>query len=162
VTTSTVLKQPTYPLAALYTPAILRLAVSVQRIGHLHHPHGVATCGSIVCGSSLTVELCLDSGGRVDDFAYTAQACAIGQAAAALLANSVVGRDSGCRPERKSATAAVFFYGDGADVGDWPGITALASVRSFPARHAAALLPFQATEKAIVSAMSHLRSATTV
>jgi NifU-like protein involved in Fe-S cluster formation len=76
------------------------------------------------------------------------QACALGQASAALLGTHVIGRS---RAELAQATQALATYlqDTAAPLPDWPGIETLAAARDYPARHASILLPFEAALEAI-------------
>jgi NifU-like protein involved in Fe-S cluster formation len=79
------------------------------------------------------------------------EACAFGQAAAALMEAAAPGTDLG---EAQAALAAVerWLKGDDDAVGAWPGLDVLAPARPRTARHGAILLPFQALAGAIEAA----------
>ena len=127
----------------LYTVEILRLAASIPHLGPLDGAQGKAEVRSPTCGSTVTVEVRLDRQGRVVALGQQVQACAFGQASAALMGAHAVGRRA---DEFEQAIAAFAGWLDGSrsDPGDWPGLEALAPARSRRARHGAMLLPFQA------------------
>jgi NifU-like protein involved in Fe-S cluster formation len=132
----------------LYTVEILRLAASIPHLGRLPAPHGKADARSPTCGSEVTVEVTLDSEGRVAELAQGVQACAFGQASAAVMGSSAVGRTA------EEVEQALREFGDWLeakrdDPGVWPGLTALTPARSRRARHGAMLLPFRALLGAI-------------
>lgn len=79
--------------------------------------------------------------GRVEAVSQTVQACAFGQASAALLARGAVGRG---RTEIDQALVALEQWLGGGDLADWPGIEALSPARERIARRGAILLPFRA------------------
>ncbi len=75
------------------------------------------------------------------------EACALGQASAALLARHAPGRGLS---EIRAARGAIagWFAGESA-APDWPGFDLLAPARDYPARHGAILLPFDAAIAAL-------------
>lgn len=133
--------------AALYTPAILALAVelaehplddSLPRRGEAH---------SRVCGSRVTVGLLPAADGTIGRIGARVSACAIGQAAAALFLRSATGRSAA---EISAAIGEIeAWLVDGAALPGWPGIAELASARPFSARHPAILLPWKAALAAL-------------
>lgn len=143
----------------LYTVEILRLAASIPHLGRLPGAQGQAEVRSPTCGSKVSVEVKLDGNGRVTDLGQQVQACAFGQASAALMGAHAVGRQA---PEIERALAEFAGWLDGLrdDPGDWPGLEALAPARSRRPRHGAMLLPFRGLLAAIQSAsMPEARSA---
>ena len=128
--------------APLYTIDILRLAASLPEPVKLAKPTGSASERSPTCGSTITTEVQLD-GDRVAALAQTVQACAFGQASAALVAQQAGGRS---RDEVQAALhqLAGWLSGERDSPPDWPGFEALAPARSRKARHGAILLPLRA------------------
>lgn len=131
----------------LYTPEILALAVDLAR-----HPlddrfalRGEAR--SRTCGSRITLGLVQDLEGRVAHVGLAVQACAIGQAAAALFAAGVTGRAPE-ELEQAGSALARWLAGEG-PLPDWPGLEALVAARGYPARHGAILLPWKAAQAAL-------------
>ena len=74
----------------LYSARILALAADMPHAGRLAAPQGSAEKVSKLCGSRITVDLSL-ADGKVADFAQEVRACALGQAAAAVLGENVLG-----------------------------------------------------------------------
>jgi NifU-like protein involved in Fe-S cluster formation len=97
---------------------------------------------SPTCGSSIVLGLNCDPGGIITRVGLRAQACAIGQAAAAIFANGASGTG------RKSIAATLEglsqWLASNAAPPDWPGLTAIESACAYPARHGAILLPWRA------------------
>ena len=126
----------------LYTVEILRLAASIPHLGKLDDPHGRAEVRSPTCGSTASVEVRLDEHGRVAELAQQVEACAFGQASAALMGQHAIGREA---TEVEAALSAFTAWLEGSrdDPGDWPGLEALSPARSRRARHGAMLLPFR-------------------
>ena len=138
------------PAARLYTPQILALAVELANVP-LHD--GLPLRGearSRSCGSTLVMGLALDQSGAVNEIGMQVTACAIGQAAAALFARQVAGRDAGQLAKDRDAMQA-WLAGEG-DRPGWPGFELLAPARDYPARHGAILLPWNAALDALCKA----------
>ena len=133
--------------SALYNRDILRLAASIPHARRLDRPQATATRTSPVCGSRVTIDLALDADGRVAAIGQDVEACALGQASAALLGANVIGRSVA---ELASARDALASYLAGArdDPGAWPGLELFAPARRFSARHASILLAFEAAASA--------------
>jgi NifU-like protein involved in Fe-S cluster formation len=134
--------------APLYTTEILRLAASLPEPQTLTRVDGTAEQRSLTCGSLVKVDVELDVEGRVIAVSQAVQACAFGQASAALLARGAIGHS---RETMGTALKDLQDWLDGVreDPGEFPGLVALAPARSRKSRHGAILLPF----RALVAAM---------
>ncbi len=131
----------------LYNLEILRLAASVADRPRLASPDATIERRSPTCGSRVIVDVELDDARRVMAFGQEVRACALGQAAAALLAQAVVGRDAAALTEAADALRA-FLSGERDDPGSWPGLAVFAPARPHRARHASILLAFDAAAQA--------------
>lgn len=134
--------------APLYTTEILRLAASLPLRTTLVSPDGRGEKRSPTCGSVIRVEVTRDQAGRVVELAQAVQACAFGQASAALVQGFAIGRSS----EEITAIRAElsdWLRGDGQAPGDF---AVLAPARTKSARHGAILLPFDALIAALSDA----------
>lgn len=141
--------------SSLYTRDILRLAASIPHLGRLAQAQASVEKSSPVCGSRVVVDLVLDREGRVAAIGQEVKACALGQAAAALMGAHAIGADAVALAEARDALAA-YLAGTRDDPGAWPGLDAFAAARRFPARHASILLAFQAAaEAAALAARAH-------
>ncbi len=129
--------------APLYTTEILRLAASLPEPRSLTRVDGSAEQRSLTCGSVVRVDVELDDDCRVVAVSQAVQACAFGQASAALLARGSIGHS---RDSMGVALNDLQDWLDGVrnDPGEFPGLMALAPARSRKSRHAAILLPFRA------------------
>jgi NifU-like protein involved in Fe-S cluster formation len=134
--------------APLYTTEILRLAASLPEPRELGRVDGRSEQRSPTCGSVVKTEVVRDGEGRIVGFSQTVQACAFGQASAALLAKGALGRT---RDDMASALVDLqsWLEGERADPGAFPGLAALAPARSRKSRHGAILLPFRALLEAM-------------
>lgn len=130
----------------LYTRAVLALAAAIPCQSGFDFDG--AERQSRTCGSRARVAVTLDSEGRVASFRQAVEACAFGQAAAALMGAHAVGRS---RAEVEAAVRLIADWLDGDDRAGtaWPGLEALAPARPKSARHGAILLPFQTLSDAI-------------
>ncbi|MDR6832619.1 MULTISPECIES: iron-sulfur cluster assembly scaffold protein [unclassified Sphingopyxis] len=128
--------------APLYNRDILALAVATAE--HLPNPDARyhATARAPLCGSRILLDLDADDAGRVTGIGMHVEACALGQAAATLLARHVTGQGLGEIRGVRDAIAG--WFGGTGDAPDWPGFDLLAPARDYPARQGAILLPFDA------------------
>lgn len=127
----------------LYSDRILELAGSIGRLGRLPAPDASARAHAPTCGSTITVDLVLRDGG-VTDFAQEVRACALGQAAASVLASAIIGATPDeIRAARAAAEAMLKAEGAPPD-GRFAEMRWLAPVRHHPSRHASTLLAFDA------------------
>ena len=127
---------------------VLRLATSLAEWPRLTGAFATAEKRSVVCGSRVVVDVAMNDAGRVAAFGQDVQACALGQASAALLAKHIVGR-SADEIEDARLKLTRFLAGTEDAIGDWPGLDVLTSARGYPARHASIRLPFEAAAEAV-------------
>lgn len=133
----------------LYTPRVLGLATGLARWPWDPDLPLKAQARSRSCGSGLELGLALDDAGRIARLGVKAQACAIGQAAAAIFAEAAAGRSLADIAASGTALAA-WLVGE-ADMPDWPGLDALAAARDVPGRHGAILLAWNAARSLLPS-----------
>ena len=135
-------------LIRLYSGRILALAADIPLTARLPAPDATARRRSPLCGSTVTVDVTL-ADGRIAGFGQEVKACALGQAAAALVGRQVVGRTPDeVRRGRDQLTAMLR---DGAPPPGAPfqGFEVLEPARDFRNRHASILLAFEATVDAL-------------
>jgi NifU-like protein involved in Fe-S cluster formation len=128
--------------ATLYTPEVLALATELAAYPWDDALPLAGEARSKSCGSTIALGLDLDPAGRIERVALRSQACAIGQAAAAIFARAALGRSA---DEIRQADEAItaWLAGEGG-LPDWPGLEAIAAARDYPARHGAIRLAWQA------------------
>jgi NifU-like protein involved in Fe-S cluster formation len=127
----------------IYSQGILELAGNIPRQGRLKAPGATAKAHSKLCGSTVIVDLTMEDG-RVVDFAHEVRACALGQAAASIMARNVIGSTGEeLRALREQVRAMLKEHGPPPQ-GKWAAIALLEPVRDFKARHASTLLTFEA------------------
>lgn len=137
--------------AALYNTTILRLATTIPHHARLADPHGTSERRSPVCGSRVTVDVALDTDGRVAALGQEVRACALGQAAASLMGGHAIGRTPAELAAARDALAA-YLSGGRDDPGAWPGLDIFGPARPHSARHASIRLAFEAVAEAAVRA----------
>ena len=135
-------------LDEIYNRRILELAADIPRLGRLERPDASARAHSKLCGSTVTVDLCVRDG-RVSDFAHDVRACALGQASSSLMARHIIGATPDeLKALRKTMHAMLKENGDPPE-GQWAEFAALEPVRDYKARHASTLLTFDAVADAL-------------
>ena len=137
--------------APLYTLEILRLAASLQGPRELERIDGGAELRSPTCGSRVSISVQLDRDRRIEALSQHVNACAFGQASAALLEQHAIGR---AHDEVSDALVLVsrWLAQEQDDAVGWPGLLTLAPARTRQGRHGAILLPFRTLLAAIESA----------
>ncbi len=135
----------------LYSSRILKLAADMPRAGRLAAPDATSEKIAKLCGSKITVDVKLKDG-RVADFAQDVRACALGQAAAAVLGEHVIGADLGEIEMARDALRAMLKANGPAPAGRFSELSVLEVVKDYPARHASTLLAFEAAVEAVRTA----------
>ncbi len=129
--------------SALYNRDILRLAASLVAGDRLENPDGSAESRSPICGSRIQADVALGEDGTITAIALRANACALGQASAAILRANAVGVDLDSLAELRDGISASL-SGKAAMPDRWPELQLLVPATDYPSRHAAILLPYDA------------------
>ncbi len=134
-----------------YTREILRLAASIPYLEPFETLEGATEVRSKTCGSRMRKAVELDCADRIVRLRQAVEACAYGQAAAALAGGHAIGRNAN---EVKAALDEVeaWLSGSGPAQTSWPGLEALEPALTRTGRHGAILLPFRAMLAAIEAA----------
>jgi NifU-like protein involved in Fe-S cluster formation len=132
----------------LYSANILRLAANMPRAGRLATPDATAEKVARLCGSRIVVDVKLGEDGKVADFAQEVKACALGQAAAAVLGAHVIGATCEEIEVARDAFRAMLKAGGPPPAGRFSDLSMLEPVKDYPQRHASTLLAFEATAEA--------------
>lgn len=140
-------------LINLYSTRILGLAAELPQPSRLDCPDGTATKRAPLCGSTVTVDIATD-GTRITDYAANVKACALGQAAASVVAKAVIG----CTPDEvRTARDALreMLREDGpAPQAPFDDLEVLRAASPFANRHASILLALDA----VVDALDQVRA----
>ncbi|WP_270373678.1 iron-sulfur cluster assembly scaffold protein [Marinicauda sp. Alg238-R41] len=131
-----------------YSSDVLRLAADIPRIGRLADPDASAHRVARLCGSTLDLDLKVEDG-VVTDLGLEVQACALGQAAASVLAREGVGAGVSEVYEARDALKAMLKQDGPAPQGRFSALAALQPARDYPARHGSILLAFEAACEAL-------------
>lgn len=137
----------------LYSARILALAANMPRAGRLELPSGTGEQVAKLCGSRAIVDVRLDGDCRIIDFAQDVKACALGQAAAAVIGEAVIGVSLGELRETRAAMTAMLKFGGEGPTGHFEALRVLKPVAAYPARHASAMVALEATIKAVEDAI---------
>lgn len=144
-------------LIKLYSQRILALTADIPHLGRLETPMGSASRRAPLCGSTVTVDVRLEAG-RISTFAQDVKACALGQAAAAILGRVAIGRSRAEVEAARDALRAMLKENGPVPAAPFEGLEVLLPARSYANRHASILLPFEATIEAMRAAENAARA----
>ena len=139
-------------LAAAYQELILDHYRRPRNRGALPRPDARGEHRNPLCGDEVTLDLALDTAGRVTAARFTGAGCSISQASASMLTQLVAGRTVG-EAAGLGERFARMLAGD-ADAAADPALgdlRALAGVARIPMRVKCALMPWRAFDDAIRS-----------
>ena len=133
----------------LYSPHLLSLAVELAQYPANSALPLFGEAKSATCGSVVSLYLETDKAKRIFDVGIQAQACAVGQAAAAIFARHAKGTDFS---EIENTMTALDLWFDGSGpMPEWPDLAIISVAQEFPGRHGAIRLPWQAAYRALSS-----------
>ena len=135
----------------LYSAKILKLAANMPRAGRLDAAHASSEKVSKLCGSRILVDVKVKDGAVVD-FAQEVKACALGQAAAAILGEHVVGAKLDEITQARDGLRSMLKSGGEPPEGRFKDLVVLAPVKDYPQRHASTMLAFEAAVEAVRAA----------
>jgi NifU-like protein involved in Fe-S cluster formation len=138
-------------LIKLYSTRILALAAGLPRTTRLAQADATAKKRSPLCGSTVTVDLALTDG-RITGYAQDVKACALGQAAAAVVGANIIGLDRVQVQNGRDQLNAMLKEGGPVPDAPFAGLEVLEPARDYKNRHASIMLAFDATLAAFDSA----------
>ena len=144
----------------LYSARILSLAANMPRAGRLDLPHGTGEQVAKLCGSRAVVDVRIDGDRRISDYAQDVKACALGQAAAGVVGESILGASASEILEARDAMLAMLKSGGEGPEGRFEGLRVLKQVTDYPARHASTMVALEATLDAVDQALAKHHSDT--
>ncbi len=129
--------------SALYNRDILRLAAALVANHRLDNADSTTEVRAPLCGSRIQADIMIDQNGHIAQLALRANACALGQASAALLQRETVGLPV---PEISALRDGVAraLKREGEMPTRWPDLMLFMAACDYPSRHAAILLPYDA------------------
>lgn len=138
----------------LYSARILMLAANLPHAGRLSSPQGTGERMAKLCGSRATVDVALDDQNRIADFAQDVKACALGQAAAGVLGQHVLGATADELRQARDAMIVMLKSGGEGPTGRFADLRVLKQVADYPARHASTLVALEAALEAVEAALT--------
>ena len=137
----------TNDLIKLYSGRILELASDIGCTERLSDPDATASARAPTCGSSLTVDVKLEDG-RIAAFGQDVKACALGQAAASVVARNVIGATPAQISEARASLRAMLTDNGPAPADPFAELDVLRAAAGFSNRHASIQLCLEALEDA--------------
>lgn len=138
-------------LIKLYSQRILALAADIPHLGHLENADGSAKKRSPLCGSTITVDVCVTNG-LIAEFAQNVKACALGQASAAIIGAQIIGRSEAELQTGRDQLVAMLKEGGPVPEAPFDGLNVLQPAAEHRNRHASILLCFDAALAAMEAA----------
>jgi NifU-like protein involved in Fe-S cluster formation len=135
-------------LIKLYSGRILALAADMPRTERLTSPTATAKRRAPLCGSTVTVDLKVEDG-IVTDYAQDVKACALGQAAAAIVGKNIVGLSATEIQAGRDALYAMLKSDGPVPPAPFAELEVLKPAKDYKNRHASIMLAFDATLDAI-------------
>ena len=139
-------------LIKLYSTRILALAADMPHTARLSDPDATVKKRSPLCGSTVTVDVSVRDG-RISDYGQDVKACALGQAAAAVTGNAVIGRTLDEICAARDGLRAMLKEDGAVPAVPFDGFEVLEPARAFKNRHASILLAIEATTEAMEQAL---------
>ena len=135
-------------LIKLYSARILELAAEIPHTSRLETPQATATLRSPLCGSNVTVDVCVMDG-KISKFAQDVKACALGQAAASVVGSSIIGATPDQIQQARNELKAMLKDGGPVPAAPFQDLEVLSPAKDFKNRHASILLSLDATLSAL-------------
>lgn len=134
----------------LYSGRILALAADMPRTTRLENPTATAKKRAPLCGSTVTVDLQLVDG-IVTDYGQDVKACALGQAAAAVVGAAIVGQPISTIEKGRDDLFNMLKNDGPAPAAPFEELAVLEPAKEYKNRHASIMLAFDATFEALQS-----------
>ena len=137
-------------LIKLYSGRILALAADMPRTTRLAHPTATAKKRAPLCGSTVTVDVEVTDG-VISDYGQDVKACALGQAAAAVVGANIVGLTLDQVQAGRDALFAMLKSDGPVPAAPLAELEVLQPAKDYKNRHASIMLAFDATLDALHS-----------
>ncbi|WP_319823817.1 iron-sulfur cluster assembly scaffold protein [Thalassovita sp.] len=135
-------------LIKLYSARILALAADMPHDERLSNPDATAKKRSPLCGSTVTVDLSVKDG-RITDYGQDVKACALGQAAAAVIGANVIGCTRAQIQTARDQLKALLKEDGPTPDAPFAELEVLRPARDYKNRHASIMLTAEATLEAM-------------
>jgi NifU-like protein involved in Fe-S cluster formation len=130
-------------LSDLYSSKIIEIAARLPIIEPLAEPDAKLRKISRVCGSTMIIAINIQDG-VVSDYSHDVSACALGQTAASIMAEHIIGSKPDDLRQLRNIMFSMLKENGESPNGKWSNLEYLQSVRDFPARHTSTMLVFDA------------------
>ncbi|MCM2562117.1 iron-sulfur cluster assembly scaffold protein [Lutimaribacter sp. EGI FJ00015] len=138
-------------LIKLYSGRILELAADIPHHERLSAPQATVRKRSPLCGSTVTVDVAVEDG-KIAEFGQDVKACALGQAAAAVVGGAVIGATRAQVEQARDALREMLVNDGPTPPAPFDGFEVLRPARAYKNRHASILLSIDATAEAMAEA----------
>jgi len=138
-------------MSELYNTDILRLTTRIPHQARLDAADFTVVKTSRVCGSRLTADAVVQNG-VITAFGQEVKACALGQAAAAIVGEHVVGLTESELSGVADQFRIMIKTGEANFPEKWSKLALLAPVKDHPGRQGSVMLPFQVLEQIFTDA----------
>ncbi len=135
-------------LIKLYSARILELAADIPHHGRLDAPDASVKRRAPLCGSTVTVDVCVHDG-KITDYAAEVKACALGQASASVVGSGIIGCDLAQVTEARDALKSMLKQDGPTPPAPFDGMEVLRPARDYKNRHASILLTLEALVEAL-------------
>lgn len=141
----------TSDLVQLYSSRILALTADMPLTERLENPDATVKKRAPLCGSTVTVDVKMTDG-VITSFGQDVKACALGQASAAIMGGTVIGRTRAEIEKARDELRAMLKDGGPVPAAPFGELEVLLPAREYKNRHASILLAFDATVEAAAQA----------
>ncbi len=135
-------------LFKLYSQRILALTAEIPHTQRLDQPDATVRKRSPLCGSTVNVDIGVEDG-RITRFGQDVKACALGQAAAAVVGANVIGRNRAEIEKARDELREMLKAGGPPPSAPFDGLEVLEPARDYRNRHASIMLALDATAEAM-------------
>ncbi|WP_341213144.1 iron-sulfur cluster assembly scaffold protein [uncultured Limimaricola sp.] len=138
-------------LIKLYSQRILALTTEMPLTERLEAPDATVRRRAPLCGSTVTVDVMVKDG-LVTRYGQDVKACALGQAAAAIVGGAVIGRDHAELSRARDQLRAMLAEDGTVPDAPFEEFEVLQPAREYRNRHASILLAIEAVTQAVEEA----------
>lgn len=135
-------------LVKLYSDRILALATDIPHQARLEAPDASIKRRAPLCGSTVTVDVTMQDG-KVAGYGQDVKACALGQAAAAVVGHAVIGTTADQIVAARDALRAMLKEDGPTPPAPFDGLEVLRPAKEYRNRHASILLTLEALSEAM-------------
>lgn len=134
-------------LVKLYSDRILALTTDIPHLVRLSAPSATIKRRAPLCGSTVTVDVVVEDG-KVTQYGQDVKACALGQAAAAVVGHAVIGTTADQITEARNALRLMLKENGPTPPAPFDGLEVLRPAQDYKNRHASILLTLEALSEA--------------